>query len=544
MLGLSIRLEILGLALISFVFLLLVLMDSQYVFLPSEGIFNDQYLAAQLLEQFRGPEDSFWRALTEARLPAGRDPVWHGRLFTYLYMPFHAIFGAHWNLARYWCLLFTLGSLAFTYGFMRRVYGPAAAMTAIFLLVVHPGYMMMIRIGSAFFSPMHFFSCGCLYFSSLWWDTRRHVFFGIAIAFIGLGLSTMLWFGWFALGMAVATAFLARKIFVRMRLTDWKSALRLVLAGTVGLLAGSVLLLYREWSGESDLLNRVSSDVGSGLGSYISTIPSSWSTISEIWWSFSSNVSFAINPAANMLYPWAVVVAIAVAAGLSYRHSSEQPLVLLPVVLAVMIAQVPLALRPTWDATFFFYPLPQMVLAAAIIGSARALRGRKAFAPFLVCILVLFAAEIRSMSACVTLLRDRIEQGAHLTPVYHLAEWLQKNQSPERPVFLNKGDQLEPYLYFLEPERGQNLVSVAPDELLGRLEGGGESGQTDWLFVYGLPRVSPEGLWPVSQRKNFQIDVVAEFRQREDSKFFGPPATVYRIRRGEIPESADKTDGL
>jgi hypothetical protein len=33
--------------------------------------------------------------------------------------------------------------------------------------LVHPGYTMMIRIGGAFFSPMHFFSCGCLYFSSL-----------------------------------------------------------------------------------------------------------------------------------------------------------------------------------------------------------------------------------------------------------------------------------------------------------------------------------------------------------------------------------------
>jgi hypothetical protein len=151
------------------------------------------------------------------------------------------------------------------------------------------------------------------------------VFFGIAIAFIGLGLSTMLWFGWFALGMAVATAFLARKISVRMRLTDWKSSLRLALTGTVGLLAGSVLLLYREWSGESDLLTKVSSDVGGGLDSSISTIPYSWSTLSEIWWSFSSNVQFDINPAADMLYPWAVVGAIAVAAALSFRHSSEQP---------------------------------------------------------------------------------------------------------------------------------------------------------------------------------------------------------------------------
>jgi len=64
------------------------------------------------------------------------------------------------------------------------------------------------------------------------------------------------------------------------------------------------------------------------------------------------------------------------------------------------------------------------------------------------------------------------------------------------------------------------------------------------LFVYALPRLSPDGLWTVSQRANLQIDVVAEFRRREDSKFFGSPATVYRIRRGERPESADKTDGL
>lgn len=544
----SIRLEVLGVGLCSSVFLLLVLPDSKYMFIPSEGVFNDQYLAAQLLEQFGGADDSLWRAFLEGRLPSAQaDSSWHGLLMAYLYMPFHQLFGPSWDLARYWCLLFALGSLGFTYGFMRRVYGPGAALLALFLIVIHPGYVMMIRTGSAFYSPMHFFSCGCLYFASLWWDTRRHVFFGVAIALIGLGLSTMLWFGWFAAGLAVATVLLSRATFVRMRLRDWKSSLRLALATLVGLAVGSVLLIYREWSGQSDLLGKVFADASSGAGTYLANVPSAWATITDVWWSFSANAWFGYNPAANVLYPWAVVVAIGVAGFLALRDSADQPRLLLPVVLAVMLAQVPLALRSIETATFFIYPLPQMVLAAAIVEALRRLAARKALGPLLALLLLFVAAELRSLGASVALLRDRVEAGAHLSSVYYLAQWLRDQHSPEEPLFFNEGDRLEPYLYFFEPGRGLSMLSTSAEGLLSTLNSVPSGRGDDWTFVYGVPGERPECLSPGVQQEGTEVEVVTEFshdRFREqfpvvvlprgdsdDQHHFGAPVTVYRLRR-------------
>jgi len=519
--GLSLRLELLGVALLSSVFLLLVLMDSQYVFIPSEGVFNDQYLAVRLLEQLQGPQDSLWRAFMEGRLPAGREaPSYHGLFMAYFYMPFHYVFGASWNLARYWCLLLALCSLGFTYGFMRRVYGPAAALAALFLIVIHPGYVMMIRTGSAFYSPMHFFSCGCLYFASLWWDTRRHVFFGVALALIGLGLSTMLWFGWFVAGRSVATLLLCRATFVRMRLRDWKSSLRLALAAPVGLLAGSVLLIYREWNGESDLLGAVSSDVGSGFDVYLANVPSVWATVTDTWWSFSANAWFGSNPAANTLYPRAVVVAIGVVAVLALWDSEGQPRLLLPVVFAVMLVQVPLALRAMETALFFLYPFPQMVLAAAAIGALRGLSGRKAFVPLLAVLMLFLAAELRSMASSVSLQWDRVEQGAHLGPVSYFLEWLRQEHSPEQPLFLNKGDALEPYIYFSQPERGVLFSAVSAEEVLLMLNSEPAGGGADWTFVYGVPGPRPEILAAEYQPEGTRVEIVAEFsHDRSGSSF-------------------------
>lgn len=560
--SLSVRLEFLGVILCSSVMLLLVLVDSQYVFLQSEGVFNDQFMAVQLLEQLRGPQDSLWAAFSEGRLPTGRfGAPYHGTLLAYLYLPFHAVFGGHWNLARYWCLLLTLASLGFTYGFMRRVYGPAAALTTLFLLVIHPGYVMMLRTGAAFFSPMHLFSCACLYFSALWWDTRRPVFLGLAMAALGIGMSSMLWFGWFAGGMAVAALCLSRRTFTRMGLSDRRSLVRVLVAATTGLLGGSVLLIYREWSGQAHLLQKVSTDVGGGLGEYVRNVPSSWATLSDTWWSFSANPWFGYNLAANGLFPWAVLLALGVLLISTYRGPAGPPRLLLPLVLASMLVQVPLALRATETALFFLYPFPQMVLAAAAACAVRPLLGRRALAPLLACFVLFAAAEIRSMSACVTLFGERVAQGAHLNPVYHLAEWLRASPPPEGTLVFNADDHLEPYLYFLQPERGASFSSALADEVV-QGTGGGEDLGVEWTFVYGRPGPRPDVLRPGGTGGSTRADVVAEFNQdrfdalfpvvslsgSRDQSHFGPPITVYRLRRVpvielSVPEEEGKPEG-
>jgi hypothetical protein len=408
--------------------------------------------------------------------------------------------------------------------------------------------VMMMRTGDAFFSPLHLFSCGCLYFASLWWSTRRHIFFGIALALLGLGLSTMLWFGWFVAGLAVATLLLAPRTFVRLGLREGYSSLRLLAAGLVGALLGSALLLYREWTGEFDLTGKVSSDVTNGFDVYLANILVAWATLCDTWWAFSANPWFGFNPWANGFYPWAVVGAIGIVACLAWWNSEDQPRLLLPVVLVVMLAQVPLALRSVETATFFLYPLPQMVVAAAILGSWRRLPGRRAKLLALSLVLLLVGAELRSLGGAVSLLRARVAQGAHQGPVYRLSEWLRESHPNERPLFLNDSDAIEPYLYFLEPDRGLSFATTSPKELLSSLNSEPSGGATDWTFVYALPGSRPDELLPSQQEPGTQVEVVAEFsheqfRQEfpvvvierddpaEEQHPFGPPVTVYRLRR-------------
>jgi hypothetical protein len=78
---------------------------------------------------------------------------------------------------------------------------------------------------------------------------------------------------------------------------------RVLVAATTGLLSGSVLLTYREWSGQAHLVDFVSS-------------------------------------AANLLYPWAVIGAAVSLLVSSVRAAPVQLGPLLPVVFAVMLAQL------------------------------------------------------------------------------------------------------------------------------------------------------------------------------------------------------------
>jgi hypothetical protein len=124
-------------------------------------------------------------------------------------------------------------------------------------------------------------------------------------------------------------------------------------------------------------------------------------------------------------------------------------------------------------------------------------------------------------------------------------------------LYFNESDNLEPYLYFLDPERGSNFASVVADEFVQGLAGSGDR-QAEWTLIYGRPGERPESLSAGGGGSQVEVQILAEFNQDRflerfppvvrpghadlaERYHFGPPITVYRLRR--VPRPAGVISG-
>jgi len=209
-----------------------------------------------------------------------------------------------------------------------------------------------------------------------------------------------------------------------------------------------------------------------------------------------------------------------------------------------MLAQVPLAIRNVEIALYFLYPLPQMVLAAGLVCAGKELRRRRGRSIFQLCVALFVIAEVWSLSSSVSLLRERVEHGAHVNSVYRLADWLNSHPETKDRIVFNEGDNLQPYLYFLAPDEETQFSLVSAGEFVQGIEGNGDAG-VKWTLVYGRPGPRPGPLSAPSPGQKTVVEVAAEFSEAEfealfppiavageqDQSHFGPPVTVYRLWR-------------
>ena len=210
------RLEIALLALICSLFFILA---SYNIKLP--GLYYDealdvvptmQLVTGQLVEEHRSIE------ILGHRLPI-MVSEYVGAVSTYLTLPFFLLLGVGVFSLRLTTIVFAVGTITFTFYFLKLFFDRKVAFLAAFLLAVNPAFIMWSRQGNHVSSLMSFMATGSLYCFYRWYKKRKGICLYVGAFLLGLGLCQKIIFLWFiaALGLAVLTQRITLKEMVSFR---------------------------------------------------------------------------------------------------------------------------------------------------------------------------------------------------------------------------------------------------------------------------------------------------------------------------------------
>jgi hypothetical protein len=399
------------------------------------GLGRDQLVAVRITEMVR--QNTFWRSFIEGELPSQRDS-YHSLLAAYLFVPFQAFIGSNWWLYKYWHLLFAVPTMLFVYFLARRLFGQAVATGALLLLVVSPSFVSGMRIGGLLYSHMIFFSAGALCFFVSGWFAKRRSYFWFGLFFVGAGLSTHLWFYWFVVGLAALTAIYAGEIRARLKGLRPRDAVRWGGVGLLSFAAGAGVLIYREMAYPGAAVRRIFgylTDPGNQTSPfyYFQRLPVMFAYVNK-------NLSSAIFGAdeltwvfhwdhQNDLFPvvlWLSCLFLIV----RFFRCGEKRLLVFPVFLLVMTLLIPIS-TGTWRVdpcyVFFFYPFPQLALAAASWEAWRLVRERLVLRRLAVAAAVVFVGlETANLAAYLNRVRLRGWEGESAAHG-EMIRWLERN---------------------------------------------------------------------------------------------------------------------
>jgi len=130
-----------------------------------------------------------------------------GAVSTYLTLPFFLLLGVSVSSLRLTTIVFAVGTIIFTFCFLKLFFDRKVALLAALLLAVNPAFIMWSRQGNHVSSLMSFMSTGSLYCFYLWYEKRKNICLYLGSFLLGLGLYQKIIFLWFiiALGLAVLT---------------------------------------------------------------------------------------------------------------------------------------------------------------------------------------------------------------------------------------------------------------------------------------------------------------------------------------------------
>jgi hypothetical protein len=322
---------------------------------------------------------------------------YHGRNAALLQFPFLLAWPSH-ALLRAWPIACGLLTLLLSYAAVKRAFGRPAALLAAFLLAVHPTFVIGCKLGNSHVSMMLLFSLGAAWFLMRWWETGRKAFLAAAMASLGVGMGTRLWFAWFAVAV-FAGAFFFRAA-LRRRFpggsvssaawaAGWFALPQLHIAVSELLQGGLARALSNTGTGGA-ATGALGFAPGRRLAEFHDALRGSiWPDL-YLWRDLSG---FADNP----LYPAFFWAAAAVCARLAWSgdFGAKGPLRWVCSVLPVLLLFGLTSPKVLAWHYFIVYPIPQVLIAVAAVWAAS--RGRAGRLAAGLGIALLAAGELRSL---------------------------------------------------------------------------------------------------------------------------------------------------
>lgn len=481
--------------------------------IPDGDFLNWEY-AERVVELLR--EGSSPTAIAGGHLPLydASFRAYHGRATAFLYMPLVALIGNNWIFMRFLPTLLALISLSFFYLFVRHVTDKKTALLALLLTVLHPPYVMAVKVGWYYVSILQVFSTGCLYCLSRWWTTRRGIFLFTGLALLGLGLGCQIWFFWFFTSLLASSVLFGEHIHERLGLSFRREWLRVLGWGGTGFVFGSFFLWYREifqgFPGTVRLLSQLLAP-GNAAGparffenlQYV--VDYFNKTLTGITY-FREHFSVDAAPFANLWYPWFLWGGIlwGILAALQRRRYGEKPLFWASFLFIAMLVQTPIGPGHLPDLhLFFLYPFPQAVIGLAISHAFRCLGGARLGKGLLLLIMLAFVSkEVYSLGRYVDILKTKGGASEFTDSINDLADWLARPENRRKNVFAVNSSNVRLNLKLFQPGQikvreiwGPPLTSKEEEDTMWvRMEK--EFADALFLRIHSpSPMFNPENYW-------------------------------------------------
>ncbi|MFN8535513.1 MAG: glycosyltransferase family 39 protein [Dehalococcoidia bacterium] len=268
-------------------------------------------------------------------------------------------------------------TLLLSWGFLRQAFGPLVAVSAVWLVAIHPSFIFWTRQGIHVSSLMTVCSVGATWLGLGWWRGGGSWRLAPAAFLLGLGISIKLLFVWYVAAL-VGTALLLRPPLLSRRplVRGWDLPM-LVLAVPAFLAGASLIILYNvQTQGTIEVLtqNAVTTSYGVDNRAFLPNLITRLDALSvylrsEHFWYFGQQF-------ANRLYPiffGASVVAIGLAMALDGRARRQwrRPAFLI-LMIAGIILQSTITVSGLGPTHFYIlYPLPQALIALGAVWLAR-----------------------------------------------------------------------------------------------------------------------------------------------------------------------------
>ncbi|HRY28600.1 MAG TPA: glycosyltransferase family 39 protein [Elusimicrobiota bacterium] len=460
-----------GLEISLFLLMLSFFLASVFYRFDSPGMIRDQ-----LLDEVRGHHMA-------QQLRAGQPlletldipfPLYHGSLISYLMMPFFYFVGPSWTLVRAWAVGAGLLALILSHLFLRRAFSPAVALLTLFLLVVHPPFIMGIKMVNYTAPTLLVFSLGALLLFQNGWRTRNPLYFFLGTACLSGGIGMRLWFAWFIGALAGSALVFSGPI---RRHFDFPRSRNLLLSlglGGLAFLPWLSLTLRTELSGRWDSFSLLSWVYLRPLSilsraSHAASADALWDPLfraaAEVFHSFNANFfqgrfyfSYIFSsdaPVTNTYYPFLFWTCLALLLFLLLQPKNfplRPQAGRLVVFFILLYLQLFTLYKEPLHHTYLFYPFPQLIVVVALSSLFALVRRRTPLLCLLLPFLGLFLIqEFRSLRNYYVHIRDFGGRGPATDSVYALATWMEKNLSPKETVLVSE-EFLGEHLYFLCPD--------------------------------------------------------------------------------------------
>ncbi|HOW26917.1 MAG TPA: glycosyltransferase family 39 protein [Elusimicrobiota bacterium] len=128
----------------------------------------------------------------------GRDGLhlYHGHIARYFYAGVFYLFGSSWPVVRIVPAVLGVITIVFTYLFLRELVHRRVALLAVFLLGIHPTFILGTKLGSVNVSYLQTIMMGTLYLLACWMRRGGTLYLYAAMIGLGLGVASRIWFIW------------------------------------------------------------------------------------------------------------------------------------------------------------------------------------------------------------------------------------------------------------------------------------------------------------------------------------------------------------